>query len=336
MEALLIERWLGTSDAIDVIDQASVSLVRERVRTEGAAVGLPDDATSRLVIVASELANNQLAHARGGRVAIRAVRRGESTGLEVVAADRGAGLKDPAAALAATTLAPAGLGMGLAGVVELADEVDFDVRAGEGTCVWARKFPAQIRGRCIGVYGRPIGEEPASGDDAAWVRDGGEIFVAVSDGLGHGPEARAASSIAVRTAVDDATHPLDEVVERCHAAIHGTRGAVLALARIGQDGRFEACAVGDAEVAVLGLHETRRFGGVSRVLGARGHARRARPEHDVIGAREVLVLYSDGLTSRTSLEGDPRTLLGHPITIAHALVTRFARERDDAIVAVIG
>ena len=49
------------------------------------------------------------------------------------------------------------------------DEVDFDVRWDEGTCVRARKFatPPLVR-RELGVLGRPYQGESISGDHASW------------------------------------------------------------------------------------------------------------------------------------------------------------------------
>src|SRR5215472_9847632 len=201
----LIDRWLGETSRIRVVDEASVALVREEVRREGRALGLPKGVTGAAVNVASELGHNQLAHARGGEMSIRRIERGSVAGLEVVAADRGPGMASPSKALKGsartTEMARTGasLGVGLQAVLELSDETDFDVRLGEGTCVWARKFaaPPPHRRRQIGVYGRSCPEEITSGDDALFVRRDDALLVAIADGLGHGTPAREASETAM-------------------------------------------------------------------------------------------------------------------------------------------
>jgi hypothetical protein len=48
----------------------------------------------------------------------------------------------------------------------------------------------------------------------------------------------------------------------------------------------------------------------------------------------VLVLFTDGIESRASIEEDLALLREHPITIAHQLALRFARDSDDVLVLV--
>ena len=48
----------------------------------------------------------------------------------------------------------------------------------------------------------------------------------------------------------------------------------------------------------------------------------------------MLVVASDGVSSRFDLRGDPRILLEHPAVIAQHVLERFGRSNDDAIVFV--
>jgi anti-sigma regulatory factor (Ser/Thr protein kinase) len=336
VEALLIARWLRDLDAISVLDEASVSLVRERVRETGAAAGLPHEATASLVTAASELAHNQLVHGRDGRVAVRLVHRRADVGVEVVAADRGEGIADPERALRGGGVSPSGLGIGLAGVLSLSDEVDIDVRLGEGTCVWARKFPTRGKRRLVGVYGRPIEGERISGDDAGFARSDGQLMIAVADGLGHGPDARTASALAIDTTLSAPSAHLDELIESVHDKLRKTRGSVLGIARVDASGTFESSIAGNIVGQVLGRHgASRRLAGVSRALGMPGPARRAQVDREVLGTIEVLALYSDGLSSHGVLGHDDVLLRAHPIVLAQHLLSRFASTRDDALVAVV-
>jgi hypothetical protein len=47
----------------------------------------------------------------------------------------------------------------------------------------------------------------------------------------------------------------------------------------------------------------------------------------------LLVMHTDGLSSRTALE-DPLLLRRHPLEVAHALLQRFGKSHDDALVLV--
>jgi serine/threonine protein phosphatase PrpC len=48
---------------------------------------------------------------------------------------------------------------------------------------------------------------------------------------------------------------------------------------------------------------------------------------------ELLVMHTDGLSSRTTME-DAVLLRHHPLVVAHELVRRFAKNHDDALVLV--
>src|SRR2546422_9685878 len=62
---------------------------------------------------------------------------------------------------------------------------------------------------------------------------GSGVLVAVVDGLGHGAEAATAAQAAVAALERHATESPVALVERCHRALKGTRGAVMSVALIG-------------------------------------------------------------------------------------------------------
>jgi anti-sigma regulatory factor (Ser/Thr protein kinase) len=326
-----------------MIDEGSVTLVRERVRSEGERLGLPETVSASLVNVASELGHNQLAHAHFGEMVVRSIEREGVAGIEVLAADGGDGILDPTEALhvyprsVPERIDPkASLGIGLPAVVELADEVDFDIRIGEGTCIWARKFATSVRRRRqIGLYGRPFPEERVSGDHGGFVRAGDALLVGLADGIGHGPEAREASAAAIATLRARSTLAPEQILDVCHEALGGTRGAVMAVVRVPEPGEAAVISiVGNIDVHIYGLAKGRRFAGPSFVIGAPGTSRRTKREEHPLGLRDVLVLFSDGLSTRTDLEGELDLLREHPIVIAHQLAQRFGRENDDVLVLV--
>ncbi len=350
MESLLIDEWLGATMSrieresqatrIALLDEASVSVVREHVRLEGAKVRMPQVAIERLVNVASELARNQWAHARYGEIAIHPIERDSVPGLEIIAADRGGGIADPTSALRgdrAQSPFRSSLGVGLAAVLELADEVDFDIRVGEGSCIWARKFAEPVcRRREIGIYGRPFPGERVSGDHACFVRTEGALLVGVADGLGHGPAARLASMQAICTLREEAVMPVDGILAACHRTLASTRGAVMTVARfIEPSGGVEAAAVGNVGLHIYGRGRSYRISGPSSVLGAPGPTRRPNSEVRSLEPYDVAVIFTDGLSTRTNIEGDLDLMREHPIRIAHALAGRFGKDNDDILVMAV-
>ncbi len=336
MDTVLIDEWLDGAEAVPVIDGASVAVVRNRVREEIAAAGLPPEIGAKLVNVASELAQNQLSHARLGSVGVVRIERGGVPGLEVRAVDGGAGILDPARALRGGHSTAGTLGIGLAAVRELAREVDVDVRREEGTCVRARVFASEVpRWREVGVFARPYPGERVSGDGAFTRRTARGLLAAVVDGLGHGEEAREATDAALRAlrAAPDDAEPR-AIVEACHAAAASTRGVVIVVARIDPQGELSLAGVGNAMAYVVGPRAASRFTGAAAVVGAPGPLRRVATERRSLTAYDALLLFSDGVSSRLSLEDDLALLHEPPVVVAQRAMERFARDNDDATVLV--
>ncbi|MCO5169821.1 MAG: SpoIIE family protein phosphatase [Planctomycetes bacterium] len=333
MGAPLIERWTAGGDWLEVLDRASVSQARELVRRLGTEAGLAEVTLEALATATSELAQNQLDHARAGRLAVRPVTRAGVPGVEVIAADAGPGLADPAGALAGRGPAT-GLGAGLAGARRLAQELDLDVRAGEGTCARARAFARPVPRSEVAVFGRPFPGERVSGDDAAFVRTDDALLVAVVDGLGHGPEARAASTVVTDALVAAPDAALPELVERARAAAAGTRGAVLALVRLHLATRaVEHVGLGDVRVLLGGPGGAQVIPSQPGLLSGRPNERaRARQSAAALSPHGALLVLSDGLKSAA---GPPAAPVAEPIAVAQDLVARFGRETDDALALVV-
>jgi anti-sigma regulatory factor (Ser/Thr protein kinase) len=339
MDADLIANWLGAdaANAIDVIDAASVAVARELVRERANEAGLGETETAALAIVASELANNHLAHAGAGRIAARVVLRAGVPGVEIVAADEGPGIADPRLALEGRISTTGTLGAGLSGARRLADEMDLDVRLGQGSCVWARKFAQPgARRREVGVFGRPCEGEIESGDHAAFVRTGGALALALADGLGHGPPAFLASSAAIGAFARAPERDLLAILGECHAALASTRGAVMSIARVDDEAHeLATAAVGNVSTHIERPRESRRFAGPSAVLGAPGLP--PKPKHverTSIDAREAVLLFSDGLFSRATASEEAGLFVEHPIVVAQWMLETFGRDNDDVLVLV--
>jgi anti-sigma regulatory factor (Ser/Thr protein kinase) len=342
VDSPLIATWLGAdvADVVEIVDEASVAVARELARDRARDAHLADAARAALATITSELAHNQLAHAARGRIIARAAVRMGIPGVEIVAADEGPGISDPTVALEGRgpTQAPDGsLGAGVSGARRLADEMDIDVRLGQGTCVWARKFAESGgRRREIGILGRPCEGEVESGDHAMFVRTEHDLLLAVADGLGHGPPAFTASQAAIGAVAGASDRDLLALFDLAHVALAATRGAVLSLARVDDERRsFETAAVGNVATHLERPRESRRYAGVGAVLGAPGRVPKPKNvERTTIDPREALIMFTDGLLTRSTASEDPALFVEHPIVIAHAMMNRFARINDDALILV--
>jgi anti-sigma regulatory factor (Ser/Thr protein kinase) len=335
METLL-SHWLEGLDAVLTLDEGSISVARERVRAVGRAQRLAEPEVERMAIVVSELARNQLIHAHGGAVAVLPVTRGGVPGVEVIAADKGKGIADPTEALRGQGNVTGSLKAGLEGVVRQADEVDFDVRWGEGTCVRARKFAAPPPYRSeVGLLGRAHQGEPLSGDHALWIWSEEALLIGVVDGLGHGPGAREAADRAMELMRERSSLAPEHLLEHCDHGLQGTRGAAAGVVRLERrSGTVSQACVGNIATLVCKPGRVDMLSCSPGVLGISRQRTRATRSAAQLRPGELLVMHTDGLSTRTTVE-DAVLLRHHPLVVAHTLMSRFSKNHDDALVAVV-
>jgi anti-sigma regulatory factor (Ser/Thr protein kinase)/serine/threonine protein phosphatase PrpC len=337
---VLIARWLGTeTESIPIYDEASVSSARQRVREAGHRSNLTKELVERVALVASELTHNQLSHAKQGYFAVRSIERLGVKGLEVIAADLGAGIQRPSLALKNEQTPTSGsLGAGLGAVVRITDEVEFDNRIEEGFCVIARKFEKRSAPRCceVAIMGKPYPGEAISGDDGVWFHSESGFVAAVADGLGHGPEARQASNRAIETLSRNRERDTDEILIALNRELSGTRGCAMSIARFNKDSRTMECiSLGDVHSHLYTLRDAHFFASTPFILGERGLPKqRVRVEKEAVNPGSVLIMFTDGLKSRTSLKGQLDVLRRLPIAIAEHLLENDSRPDDDALVLV--
>lgn len=332
----LVDRWLSPGPVVEILDEASVASARQSVRAEAAAIGLSSPASEAAVTAASELTRNLLQHASMPRLfTVRPIVRAGVPGLELMSIDGGPGISDPTQALAGHASTRGTLGIGLAGTRDLMDELDFDVRLGAGTAIWARKFASPVaRRREVGILGRPYPGETVSGDDSWFARgDEGSLLLAVADGLGHGPLAALASGPAMTTVKQRWSEPLLDIFAAVDRELHGTRGAVMQLLRLDEGtSQLSTVGVGDTRSYVVDVREARPLPSVPGTLGSKAQGRTRRVERTSVQAHELLLLATDGLSSKASIP--PALWAKHPIEIAHQLLLRFGRDNDDVTILV--
>lgn len=174
----------------------------------------------------------------------------------------------------------------------------------------------------------PMVGELANGDRALFRTDDDECALfAVVDGLGHGPDA----SLAAQAAEDilqgvSLQASLLETMQRVHDRLAGTRGAAATVCILRRRD-IEVCAVGNVEVRSGDVRLPLVFS--AGILGSRVnkfHICRA-----TLGAKARLVLFSDGISSRTPVE-DVRRLAPH--AACDAIMKKYRRKEDDATVLV--
>jgi serine phosphatase RsbU (regulator of sigma subunit) len=225
----------------------------------------------------------------------------------------------------------------LKSVFNLADEVEIDNRMAEGLCVIARKFESPAAPQCeVAIIGKPYPGEGISGDDAVFFQSESEFLAAVSDGLGHGPEAREASAHSIAAITQNRHLELGEILGAVHAEMSRTRGCAMSVVRYVANSRtLECVSAGDVRVHLYNLRETHFFSSTPFVMGDKNSSKRKlRVERVAVEPGSVIVIFTDGLESRTTLKEQLAVLRQPAVEIAEHLISTHSRPNDDALVLV--
>lgn len=184
-----------------------------------------------------------------------------------------------------------------------------------------------------GAVNRPKQGQSVSGD-AYVVQPVGEqsLLVAVIDGLGGGVEAARAAEGAIAVLKAYPSSPLNDLINRTHQALYGTRGAVMALLRLDlPDRRASFVGVGNIGVQVYSSASIKPIS-KNGILGYRLPS--LLHLHYTYNSGDTFVLYSDGITSRFGLEEKLDRGIA-PQAFADLILQRYGKPNDDATVVVV-
>lgn len=178
---------------------------------------------------------------------------------------------------------------------------------------------------------RPMSGEQFAGDACWIVEHGSRLQATLVDVLGHGPQA---AELAEKVHGWLKRRPLVEpgaLLRDMHRQFKGSRGMVAASALLDEDGLI-CSAVGNIVVRIAGQHARQHVnqdGVIGYIMAEPKDARYP------FAARDVLIMHSDGLSSRFEPELFPGMDERSCGDIAEALMQRYARSTDDASCVVV-
>jgi len=332
---------MGPHLAIAVIEPTQVGEARRAAARLTHEMGFDEQASGRAALVVTELGTNLAKHAKDGMLLLGGIPTDAGGTLEVLSLDHGPGIADLRQSLVDGHSTAGSPGTGMGAVRRLANEFHIFSVPGNGTAILARihakpvpiggavNGPAfSVGGICISAPG-----ETVCGDTWAVRMNGSKARIMVADGLGHGPQAADASQAAAQVfaTANGAPHA---VLERAHALMRSTRGAAVAIVELDatEDSLLFAGAGNIAGRILSGVND-RTLMSQHGTLGVQVRklvdASYPWPDHAMV------VLHSDGITSRWNIDGARGILQQDPTLIAGWLLRSGLRGRDDATVVVI-
>jgi phosphoserine phosphatase RsbX len=175
--------------------------------------------------------------------------------------------------------------------------------------------------------------EARSGDVAVFAPSDRGGLVAVIDGLGHGDAAADAAEAAAEILRAHVDEPPQALLERCHAALRRTRGAVMTLAWFDvQEHTMAWTGVGNVEARLVRASGA-RFDSPVILGGVVGFTLpQVRMGTIALDPGDALALATDGVAADYSLSLEPGVAAQE---LADRVLERHAKGTDDALVVVV-
>lgn len=330
------------TNRIAVNEQSQIAEARRIARKAATDLGLDGDRQEEVAIVVTEACTNILKYAGSGEILVSAPSAGNNepqSNLEILAIDRGPGMRNLERCLQDGYTTGGSQGHGLGTIVRLSAASDFYSEQGKGVALMARwssghaDAPEAGDLKIAGVNVAKPGQE-VCGDSWGVVKHEGRWTLMVADGLGHGYDANVASRAALQVLDEHPELSPKQLLEYAHDALRGTRGAAVAVARVDRTlGKVTFAGIGNIAAQICsGPKACQHLVSVNGTVGHQLHTIREFSYPWPDGGS--LVLNSDGLSTSTGFEGHPGLVLRDPCLVAGVLYRDFSRGHDDSTVVV--
>lgn len=319
-------RTSGQWAAVEIDDATQIGAARRLAARQAEAAELDALETGQLGLIVVELATNLLKHAQRGSIYMRAEMSGA---VDVVALDHGPGMDlERCFYDGYSTGGTSGTGLGAVRRTAAIFDAYSDAK---GSVLFARI--GSVPGPRRGSMAVPVAGEIESGDAWQFIPLDDGWSVAVVDGLGHGVGAAAAAR-PVLDSHDEYPHDPARCLTEAHGRSHGTRGSACSIVvQRGSPPALVHAGVGNVAVSVASIGEGRGLASQNGTLGVACSA--VRENRLDVPDRGLLILHTDGLSARWSLDAYAGLQVRHPQVVAGVLFRDARRLRDDATVVVV-
>ena len=249
--SLVGNNFVSRQAAVPVIESSQVGEARRVAVRFAEQAGLRETEQGKVAIIATEMANNLVRHARDGQLLVQVMQTPQGKMVELLSLDSGPGIVNLERCLQDGYSTGGTSGTGLGAIKRLSSEFDIHSTADVGTAILSRvgadggqRSPAPLF--AVGAVSIPMPGETVCGDAWNCCQSQQELRLMIADGLGHGPLAEEAANAADRIFDAQSSAEPKAYLEAAHKALSGTRGAAVAAACLdAQNGQLKYAGVGN-------------------------------------------------------------------------------------------
>jgi anti-sigma regulatory factor (Ser/Thr protein kinase) len=316
-------------------DRSYFSILKKEIHAKVVAAGFSERKVGEIDIIIAELVSNLVRHGGGGQLLVKLIEQAELQGIEIISMDDGPGISDVNRVLEDGFSTKGSLGQGLGAIKRLSQVFQVYSQRGWGTIVLVRVFnedlpqfrkPPKAEIRYLAV---PKPGEQYCGDSFVSVTTQHHIKLFFGDGLGHGPEAEKAVTMACDAFRKFSDPDPVEIIRYLNSEVKKSRGLVGTAAVFDvKAAMWRICGVGNISTRMYNGAVPKNHMSYNGIIGL-NVPNTLNAQESPYEKGQLLVMCSDGLKSRWDMLKFPSVLRHDYSILLTALIKDFARYTDD-------
>lgn len=327
--------------SLKITDGSFIAEARRFTSYAAESMGFNEIDSGRVSIIVTELVSNLIKHttAHSGEFYVRELVNGKQKGIEILAVDKGPGMLNVAECLRDGYSTAGSVGTGLGSIQRLSDDFDIYSLKDSGTVILSRIWLAKNHGITlkpydISAFAMPLTGEVFNGDGWTSYQTPNKITIMLCDGLGHGEQAASASEQAIQEFMASKDYPLNELMNNIHSRLRTTRGAAISLAEIDSVRNIVSyCGIGNVTGLINYPDHVKNMISHNGIVGH--EIRKIQVYEYPWNEDALLIMHSDGLTTRWNLDKYPGLFVKTLPIIVSTIFRDFNRGTDDATIVAV-
>jgi anti-sigma regulatory factor (Ser/Thr protein kinase) len=331
----------NTFSSYKIDDRSLIAFIKREIHNLALRIGFTPHRAAETDIIVAELTSNLIKYANGGELLYRANVEEEHNIIEIYCLDKGVGFDNLSKIMNDGYSSSNTLGHGLGSIKRLSNDFHIYSMKNWG-CVQYIKIgeksdsvlPSLQSGLNYAAIAVNYPGENVCGDGyhVKFSRKGFQIFM--GDGLGHGENAFEAVQLAVKAFKQSVETEPSEILRDIHSKVKKSRGLVASIACVDYASEvWNICGIGNISTRIYNGLENKTYTPYNGIIG---HNIPRTINNTIVPYKkhQIIVMHSDGLRTRWSLNDMTSILKQHSGIIASAVLKENIRGTDDASILV--
>lgn len=331
----------NTFSTYKIDDRSLIAFIKREIHNLALQLGFTPHRAAETDIIVAELTSNLIKYANGGELLYRANFTGEYNEIEIYCLDKGIGFENVAKIMNDGYSSSNTLGHGLGSIKRLSNDFQIYSMKNWGCVQYVRicekpelQLPPLKNGLNYTTIAVNYPGEKLCGDGyyIKQTTKGFQIFV--GDGLGHGESANEAVEAAIKAFRQTIETQPSEILRDIHSKVKKTRGLVATIASVDYKSEtWSICGIGNINTRIYNGLENKTYTPYNGIIG---HNIPRTLNNTVVPYKrhQIIIMHSDGLRTKWSLNDLTSIFKQSPAIIASALYKENIRGTDDATILV--